>query len=217
MDRLRARFSNKKALYRTLGISMMFLGVAGMILSAWVFLADSNDLPDQSAGLPVAEARDSAPEKSEDTVDENTIPRLEIPSIGVVAGFEHVGVDEYGNMQEPSTSDVVAWFEEGSYPGEGGNTVLAGHVDTADSINGGIFGSIFQLNQGEEIKFFNDDQVFVYEVTATNIYPYDTAPTEQIFGETDHEQVTLITCSGAWDAEQSTYDNRLVVVARRVI
>ncbi|MDZ5784054.1 class F sortase [Marinococcus luteus] len=57
---------------------------------------------------------------------------LSVPSIDVSAPLEPVGVLDNGQMGVPSSEKGVAWFEPGPEPGEKGNAVMAGHVDSID-------------------------------------------------------------------------------------
>jgi len=160
-------------------------------------------------------------DRSEDTAstDNQTteLPRLELPQFDVSAPIESVGRNEDGNMREPSRSNIVSWYERGAFPGNEGNAVLAGHVDTPESPRGGIFGDLDQLDPGDEINFITEaNEAITYRVSTMDVYPYDNAPLSEIFGETSYDRLTLITCSGHWNSELSIYEDRLIVVADRI-
>lgn len=171
-------------------------------------------------------AADNADAGESNDSDENTttsnnqtteLPRLELPQFDVSAPIESVGRNEDGNMQEPSRSNIVSWYERGAFPGNEGNAVLAGHVDTPENPRGGIFGDLDQLDPGDEIIFMTEaDEAITYRVSTMDIYPYDDAPLSEIFGETSYDRLTLITCSGHWNSELSIYEDRLVVIADRI-
>src|SRR5438309_658887 len=57
--------------------------------------------------------------------------RLVIPAIQVDASVEQVGRTPDGAMDVPKESNDVGWYKLGFRPGEQGNAVMAGHLDTA--------------------------------------------------------------------------------------
>ena len=59
--------------------------------------------------------------------------RLTIPSIGVDAGSEYVGLTADGAMGVPKDPSKAAWYSLGPRPGEPGNAVVAGHVGTGEA------------------------------------------------------------------------------------
>lgn len=58
---------------------------------------------------------------------------IEIPSIGVKAPVEEVGLLGDGEMDVPAGFDTTGWYGAGFMPGEPGNAVIAGHVDSKRS------------------------------------------------------------------------------------
>ncbi len=139
--------------------------------------------------------------------------RLEVPSIGVSAIVEQVGITRDRAMGVPSTWDRVAWFKLGFRPGEAGNAVMAGHLDTS---SGGpaVFWNLDKLAPGDEVivHYSNGDRL-VFVVQGSAVYDYDASgpSIEQIFGPAQTANLNLITCNGAWDRGRATYTKRLVV------
>src|SRR5437870_1232065 len=56
---------------------------------------------------------------------------LIIPKLGISAYVENVGKTSIGTMDTPTRSNDVAWYRYGPRPGEDGQAVIAGHLDTA--------------------------------------------------------------------------------------
>jgi len=142
---------------------------------------------------------------------EGIVPhRIEIPAIGVDATIEHVGLLPSGQMDEPSEMDDVAWYEGGYMPGEQGSSVLAGHVDSRTGP--AIFFDLHKLEQGDEIIVTDEDGVEkVFVVQKSEAYDRNDAPLQQIFGYSYRSQLNLITCTGEFNTEAGTHDERLVV------
>ena len=205
----------RRAYMKFLGLGLAVVGLAGLVWAWLIWLGDAAE--PNKVQLPGSDVRSQAPESSEEPVDEGTLPRLEIAGLDVAARIEEVGQDESGNMREPSASDVVAIYNGNPSPGESGNSVLAGHVDTRSDFQGGIFGRLDEIAVGDGVDYYVDENTqYTYRVISREVYPYDDAPNSQIFSDDGEERLTLITCSGRWEDEAQTYDQRLVVVAERV-
>ncbi|MGD6781724.1 class F sortase [Sutcliffiella horikoshii] len=136
--------------------------------------------------------------------------RIEIPSIGVDALVEQVGVIENGQMGVPESFETVGWYNEGPMPGERGNSVISGHVD---SRNGpAVFFELKNLEAGDEIIVSNaDGESLTYVVDRIETYPEDESPVEAIFDYSFQSNLNLITCTGTFNRESRNYSDRLVV------
>lgn len=135
---------------------------------------------------------------------------LRIPSIGVDAGVQWVGVDETGAMQVPSNYTDVAWYELGPRPGERGNAVINGHLDS--TTGPAVFWDLITLQPGDEIIVrTHGDQELRFIVTGLESYRTEEAPLDRIFGPTDSRNLNLITCDGTFEQDVRQYDRRLVV------
>jgi len=163
-------------------------------------------------GLPQNPLAVSAPAASEAIVP----ARLSIPSIGVDATVQNVGVNAEGAMQAPSGLSAVGWFRYGSRPGAQGNAVFDGHVNNALS-SAGVFERLGQISLGDRVVVSDaSGRTLTFVVRSEQLYPADNAPLERIFSTTGPPQLVLITCDGAWDSSTRTYTKRLVVIASLV-
>ncbi|MBB6448213.1 sortase (surface protein transpeptidase) [Geomicrobium halophilum] len=146
-----------------------------------------------------------------DQEDDGIIPAsIEIPAIDVKAEIEPVGILDNGQMGVPSEAEGVAWFEPGANPGEIGNAVMAGHVDS--TTGPAIFFDLDELESGDEIIITDeDDRSFIFTVQNQESYPHENAPMENIFGTSETRNLNLITCTGTFNQEEGTHDERLVV------
>lgn len=104
--------------------------------------------------------------------------------------------------------DRVAWLEGTAGPGEGGNTVIAGHV-TVLNIGKGPFHDLQHLREGDWIRLYRGDWVYVYAVSELRVVKVnDMTITAQ-----DHpDRLTLFTCTG-WDEQSEAYQARRVALA----
>ncbi len=138
--------------------------------------------------------------------------RLKIPALGIDAAIEEVGLTPEGAMDVPREYDNTAWYTLGPRPGEPGNAVIAGHVDS--QTGPAVFWELRALTPGDEILVVGDDGVErLFVVTALEVYPRQEAPLRRIFGPATGTGLNLITCDGVFDQQRQEYDQNLVVYA----
>lgn len=136
--------------------------------------------------------------------------RVTIPRIDVEAEIENVGLLPNGQMEEPDTMDGVAWYELGKKPGDQGSAVLAGHVDS--KTGPAIFYDLNKLEKGDEIIVTGEEgEPLTFIVQDKVAYPREEAPVQKIFGYSFRRQLNLITCTGEFNRDAGTHDERLVV------
>ena len=140
---------------------------------------------------------------------------LIIPKLNISAPIEYVGVDEEQKMEVPTIDSNVAWYSLGFYPGEKGNAVIAGHLDT--QIGPSIFYNLAQLKQGDEVFVTNDmniQQKFIVREVVD--YHLNDVPLDAIFGSANTARLNLITCAGWFNQETKLYSHRTVVYTELV-
>jgi sortase (surface protein transpeptidase) len=139
--------------------------------------------------------------------------RIRIPAIEVDATVEPIGLTAENEMDVPQGWESVGWYQGGPLPGQVGNAVLAGHLDTSTGAPG-VFWRLDELQPGDVIVIDGDSGAsLVFQISSLARYAYAQAPREEIFGPADTARLNLITCSGAWNAQDRIYDHRLVVYA----
>jgi len=142
---------------------------------------------------------------------EGIIPiKVSIPSINVSADIEKVGLLDNGQMGVPEKFEQVGWYKEGILPGEQGNAVLAGHVDS--KTGPAIFYHLHKLEVGDEVHVMNEDgEKLTFIVYDKKSFDTESAPVEKIFGYSYRSNLNLITCTGDFNREKGTHEERLVV------
>lgn len=130
--------------------------------------------------------------------------RIIIPTINLNAAIESVGLTADGSMDVPSNFDDTAWYQLGPRPGESGNAVIAGHVDSA--VQGtAVFWNLRNLAPGDGIVVVSDDGTeHHFVVIRMERYDDATAPLNRIFGAADGTHLNLITCD-----TDSPFDKRI--------
>lgn len=162
------------------------------------------------ATVPVAAASDGAVTPAQPF-------RLKIPRLGIDASVEQVGLTSDGAMDVPKNYDNVAWFAPGVRPGQQGNAVISGHVD---SVSGpAVFWDLKELAAGDEVIVVGDDGTerrFV--VRGWEAYPATDAPLARIFGPASVSALNLITCdrNSAFNRSIGSYTGNVVVYTEMV-
>jgi LPXTG-site transpeptidase (sortase) family protein len=164
-------------------------------------------LPEPSpggCGIPLVEAIPTAPPVA-----------LAIPTIRVDAQVVELGVTDDGEMEAPTTPDVVGWYRMSSRPGQPGNSVMSGHVDWGRT--SAVFWGLRSLKKGDSIRMRDaDGGSHMYAVEWNQSFPWKTAPVDRLVGPSADSVLTLITCEGEYDQRTRQYSERRVVRARLV-
>ena len=143
---------------------------------------------------------------------------IQIAKAGVDAPIETGAIID-GMMQDPTGPWVVAWYDDLAALDEGGNAVMAGHVDYWDT-GPAVFYNLVELAPGDEIAVTGaGGAVYTYAVEWSRMYELAeliSAAIQEIVGDTGQESLTLITCGGVFDPATGEYLERMVVRAVRV-
>ncbi|SFF76800.1 LPXTG-site transpeptidase (sortase) family protein [Halobacillus alkaliphilus] len=149
--------------------------------------------------------------KEEKQKETGIVPaNIQIPAIDVNSDIESVGVLDNGQMGVPEDPDKAGWFEPGTEPGNTGNSVIAGHVDSRTGP--AVFYDLDKLEKGDEITVTDQNgEKKTYVVQKLESYPEKESPIGRIFGPTDEKRLNLITCTGEFVRYQGGHQDRLVV------
>lgn len=140
---------------------------------------------------------------------------VDIPAIEVSSSLVELGLNPDNSLQVPSDYAKAGWYTEGAYPGDAGGppALIVGHVD--DQNGPAVFYALNQLKVGDEIRVGRTDgSTAVFVVYDARQYPKDALPTQEIYAEREPSELVLITCTGEFDPEASSYLDNYVVTAR---
>jgi hypothetical protein len=135
--------------------------------------------------------------------------QLLIPSLNVHRPVEAVGVNRYGVMNLPVNGWNAGWYKGGPVPGAPGDAVIEGHAGYPDQPM--LFGKLANLRPGDQIVVvLADGSRRLFVVVSQRSFPANATPPgmAQAYGP---PRLTLITCSGSFDATNFSYSRRLVV------
>ena len=135
--------------------------------------------------------------------------QLLIPSLNVRRPVEGVGVNRYGVMNLPVNGWNAGWYKGGPTPGAPGDAVIEGHAGFPNQPM--IFGKLSTLRPGDQVVVvLADGSKRLFVVVSKATFPVGSAPDGmgQPYGL---PRLTLITCTGSFDANTFSYSRRLVV------
>ncbi|MCZ7418757.1 class F sortase [Verrucosispora sp. WMMA2121] len=141
--------------------------------------------------------------------------RIDIPRIGVRAGIMALGTNPDGTVQVPPLDQAMlaGWYEPGPSPGERGNAVIVGHVDSA-AIGPAVFFSLGALRPGDTVSVERaDGRTATFRVDSVASYPKDAFPTEQVYGPSERPGLRVVTCGGQFDEATGDYPDNVIVFA----
>ncbi|SCL36680.1 Sortase family protein [Micromonospora nigra] len=142
---------------------------------------------------------------------------VQVPRIGVRAPLVPVTADATGTLEVPPLHQptVAGWYRPGASPGENGNAVIVGHVDSR--AGPAVFFDLGRLRPGDRIRVSRADaRVVTFVVDAVGSYPKDRFPTDLVYGPTNGSGLRLVTCGGRFDGATGDYSDNVVVFATRV-
>ncbi len=124
---------------------------------------------------------------------------------------EEVAPEEPGAMGTVDSNVIAAWYKYGPSPGDMGNAIINGHKSWKGER--GVFYELKNMSPGDEVVVKMDDGSYLYwYVETVNVYNRDEVPIEVMeprWGEAP--MLTLISCTGTWDAVAGTSSKRSVV------
>jgi len=97
--------------------------------------------------------------------------RLTIPSIAINAPFEFVGVNTVGAIDAPREHTNVAWFNQGSLPGENGTAIIVGHYGWGNK-KASVFDNLHKLRKGDKL-YIEDDRGIMTSFVVRESKSYD--------------------------------------------
>ncbi|WP_283138658.1 class F sortase [Rhizohabitans arisaemae] len=136
---------------------------------------------------------------------------IDIPALEIKAPLIRLGLVGDGEVELPpySKPKVAGWFELSAVPGDGGASVVIGHVDTKTAP--AVFYRLKDLRKGAVIRVSRSDgKTVAYRVDSVERVHKDRFPAKKVYGG---EGLRLVTCGGAFDQAKGEYEENLIVYA----
>ncbi|RLQ93110.1 class F sortase [Falsibacillus albus] len=212
-------------------LPLLFFAIAiSLVVAGFVTSANSSSKQEASHRKDVPPVKIAHP-KGDHTISTTTTPskfadkivkdertgivpvRIQIPAIDVDAKVEKVGRLANGKMGVPGGFESTGWYEGGYKPGEPGNAVIDGHVDSKKGP--AVFYYLKDLKKGDEIIITGENnKKRVFAVTSVETYIRDDSPVKDIFNFSYGSHLNLITCAGVYDPKTTENSKRLVVYSQ---
>ena len=179
----------RKQIRLLIGLLLIF---SGLFIAAYNFQGSAIDTSATFENEPVRIELTN----NEDLAEAALPVRIIIPELGIDLDVQESKiVNGYWEVPE----DKAAWGEGSGVPGYVGNQVIFAHA------RDGLFSNLENVETGMKIYVLTDDDWYTYEVgEIKEVYPNQT----EVIAPTEHEQLTLYTCSGYKDSK------RLIVVSK---
>ncbi|GGT13264.1 class F sortase [Streptomyces purpureus] len=178
---------------------------------------DPNAGPPQPAAAAAPDGRLVGPTgASVRTLPYAPASRIRIDAINVNAPIIDVGLDASGWIEAPPAHDpnMAGWYQNGVAPGQRGTAVVVGHVDNLSGP--AVFYGLGALGKGRLVEVERyDGRVAVFEVYGVEVYSKEEFPGAQVYGDTGHAELRVITCGGGYSRTDG-YSGNVVVFARMV-
>lgn len=189
----------------------LYLRIAIVVfVSLFIILSAGNPA---EAATTIKKSKRSVPKRTVQPVGKPA--EFHYPRLGIHAAVESVGL-AVGRIGLPSESTNVGWFTDSPRPGQRGNSIIDGHLDT---FNGpAVFWRLKRARPGDEFTVIDERRrTFRYRVTDLQVYSR-TEPRkfEDVFDYTTKFKISLITCAGKWIRSEHQYSQNLVVNAELV-
>ncbi|MEU4568205.1 class F sortase [Micromonospora sp. NPDC023956] len=143
---------------------------------------------------------------------------ITIPRIGVHAPVMSLGVTAEGTVQVPplEQAQLAGWYRPGPSPGETGNAVIVGHVDSSH-IGPAVFYHLGALLPGDTISVARrDGSSAAFRVDAVRSYPKTEFPSALVYGPNERAGLRVVTCGGQFDERLRDYPDNVIVFATLV-
>ena len=220
----KARNKSRRRLSKTelllLLIAVIFLGYAFLHLQDWYSHTQGTATPPDNSRTvtdsPVKPDEKPVPPGITYNVPADQPKILRIVSIGLEGLIQKVGENRQHEIGTPTNVNYAGWFTGSAKPGETGLSIIDGHVSGRYST--ALFAKLAKLQKGAFVTIqFGDNSLRSFEVIDKRELPKNQASQFLLQKRADvNAQLNLITCGGAFDKNSHQYNNRVVVVTRRV-
>ncbi|GAA2244346.1 class F sortase [Streptomyces amakusaensis] len=142
--------------------------------------------------------------------------RIRVPALSIDAPIMDVGLDADGWIEAPPAKDpnIAGWYQNGISPGQRGTSVVVGHVDNRSGP--AVFYGLGSVRRGDRIEVPRfDGSEAVFEVYGVEVFAKNDFPAAQVYGDTGHAELRVITCGGGY-SKADGYEANVVVFARLV-
>lgn len=134
---------------------------------------------------------------------------LRIPRVAIDSAVDEVGTEWKEAVYRWVVPDyTVGHPKEGTHPGQGGNSVMWGHLSTPVERKGSVFRRLPEVDPGNEVSVDTSRFRYTYRVSQVRVLSPEKVNVMEVSSD---PVLTLITCVPDW-----VFSHRLVVTAQLV-
>lgn len=215
-----SRFRHNKLNAGLLIIATVSLGFAGVRGWDW-YSHTQGTASTPNVGQTVFDSTLTPDEKPVSADGEYPVPadqprKITIGSIGAQGFIQRVGKDKKGDIAVPTNIHYGGWYVNSAKPGDSGLSIIDGHV--GGRYSSAIFAKLARVQKDDTIQIeFGDRSIRSFQVIDKRELPKAEAAGFLLKKQEDiNQQLNLITCGGAFNKKLSTYNNRIILVAKRI-
>lgn len=137
--------------------------------------------------------------------------RLVVSKLKIDVPLESVGLNSKGEVGVPKKPTQAAWFSSSSKPGDAGVAIIVGHYGWEKGIPA-VFDTLHTIQKGDEISVIDaQGKTSRFIVRKTELFDKDEDAQRVFWSDDEGAHLNLITCEGAWNKTDNSYERRLVV------
>lgn len=206
-------------------VALLIAGGSGLLVAAYTAEPPRPPQPAAAAAPPdldafAVEGTDTVEGKDPNNaapapLDRSVPVRIRIPKIDVNAKLLSLGVEDNGEVEVPPLhrADKAGWYKHGVTPGEPGNAVIIGHVDSR-KIGPAVFFKLGKLTPGDRVAVTRKDGLVArFRVDGVRAFPKTEFPAELVYGPSDQAGLRIVTCGGKFDKKTRNYLDNVIVFA----
>ncbi|MBO2448780.1 class F sortase [Actinomadura barringtoniae] len=174
--------------------------------------------PSASASAGSSAAPSAAPASYAAPLPRSEPTGIKIPRLNVSAPMSELGLKPDGTIEEPPLSkpNLAGWWKDGPTPGEGGPSVILGHVDA--NRHAAVFYRLKELRPGDRVQVTRQDgRTATFAVQSVEQVPKSSFPGQKVYAEDlDYSALRLVTCGGTFDSSTGHYVDNVIAYTRLV-
>lgn len=141
---------------------------------------------------------------------------ITIPSLEVAADVTTVGLDPARKVAVPDVHhpELAAWVDAGPRVGAAGTAMVVGHINGGGTP--GVFANLAEIKPGADVLLTDKTGASVrFVVEQVQQHAKTAFPAAEVFADTSQPQLVLVTCGGQLDTTAHSYEDNILVRARK--
>lgn len=217
MLKVKSKTTSRFLPYILLGIGTFITTLGGLYLWSWYIATHgASEPPNPSVVVTYSTDNPSETKPVGEYIVAADQPRsIKITKIGSGGFIQKVGTDQDKRIAVPTNIHFAGWYRNSVKPGEKGLSIIDGHV--GGRYSSAIFSKLSSINNGDEISIeYGNGSIRLFKVIDKQSLALDKSADFLFQKRKDVDyQLNLVTCDGTYNKKAKTFNNRLIIVAKR--